>query len=223
MSLLILFFLIAIVVSFICSILEATLLSITPSYVAAKLSENKKFAILLDKFKRNIDLPLSAILTLNTFANTLGAVGVGAQAQKIWGNEYLTITSAILTITILIFSEIVPKTLGANYWRVLAPITSKVLKIIIYSPLYPIIVLAKFITKILKSNKNEPVLSRSEFQAMTEIGIKDGIFKEQESKILSNLMKFSSVSVKNIMTPRTVVIAAQEDTLFSTDFVKDSM
>ena len=211
MILLIVYFLIAVLTSFLCSILEAALLSITPSYIAAKVNEGKIFAKALQKFKEKIDTPLAAILTINTFANTIGAVGVGVQAQKLWGNEYLSITSGILTITILIFSEIIPKTLGANYWKKLAPIVPPILKVMIYSPFYPIIILAKGITKILQKDENKSALSRSEFHAMAEIGIKEGIFKEEESKILMNLMVFNKISVKNIMTPRTVVFAAEKN------------
>ncbi|MCG8412190.1 MAG: hemolysin family protein [Bacteroidales bacterium] len=211
MILLIVYFLIAVLTSFLCSILEAALLSITPSYIAAKVNEGKIFAKALQKFKEKIDTPLAAILTINTFANTIGAVGVGVQAQKLWGNEYLSITSGVLTITILIFSEIIPKTLGANYWKKLAPIVPPILKVMIYSPFYPIIILAKGITKILQKDENKSALSRSEFHAMAEIGIKEGIFKEEESKILMNLMVFNKISVKNIMTPRTVVFAAEKN------------
>jgi len=221
MGLLILYFLIAILTSFLCSILEAALLSITPSFIASKVNEGKSYAKSLQKFKNNIDTPLAAILTINTFANTIGAVGVGVQAQKLWGNEYLTITSAVLTITILIFSEIIPKTLGANYWKNLARIVPPLLKAMIYSPFYPIIIFAKFITKSLQRDKSQSALSRSEFHAMAEIGIKEGIFKEEESKILMNLMVFNKISVKNIMTPRTVVFAA-EDHLTINDFFENN-
>lgn len=221
MGLLIIYFLIAILTSFLCSILEAVLLSITPSYIASKVNEGKSYALTLQKFKENIDTPLAAILTINTFANTIGAVGVGVQAQKLWGNEYLTITSAVLTVTILIFSEIIPKTLGANYWKNLAPVVPPLLKGMIYSPFFPIIVFARFITKKLQKDKNQSALSRSEFHAMAEIGVKEGIFKEEESRILMNLMVFNKVSVKNIMTPRTVVFAA-EDHLSIQDFFQNN-
>jgi len=211
MGLLILYFFTAVIVSFICSILEASLLSITPTFIAGKINEGKSYARTLQKFKENIDTPLAAILTINTFANTVGAVGVGVQAQKLWGNEYLSIVSGVLTITILIFSEIIPKTLGATYWKNLASAVPVFLKIMIYSPFYPIIVLAKFITKALKSDETQDVLSRSEFHAMAEISVKDGIFKEEESKILLNLMVFNKIEVKSILTPRTVVFATEED------------
>lgn len=219
MGLLILYFLIAVIVSFICSILEASLLSITQTYLAGKIHEGKVFAKTIKNFKDKIDTPLAAILTINTFANTIGAVGVGVQAQKLWGNEYLTIVSGVLTLTILIFSEIIPKTLGANYWRKIAPFVPFFLKGMIYSPFYPIIILAKFITKALKKDQTQNILSRSEFHAMAEIGVKEGIFKKEESKILLNLMVFNKVSVKTIMTPRTVVFA-DDETITVNDFFK---
>lgn len=213
---LLLYLFIALFFSFLCSLLEAALLSITPSYIAARVNEKKSYALTLQRFKEEIDLPLAAILTLNTFAHTIGAAGVGAQAQKIWGNEYLSVTSAVLTLLILIFSEIIPKTLGASLWKKLAPFTARALVILIYSPLYPFIILSKFITKILNKNKDSAVLSRAEFQAMAEIGVQEGIFKKEESRILMNLMKFNNIVVKSIMTPRTVVLSASEE-----DTIKD--
>ncbi len=220
MILLFVYLFIALFFSFLCSLLEAALLSITPSFIAAKANENKSYARSLKKFKEEIDLPLSAILTLNTFAHTIGAAGVGAQAQKVWGNEYLSITSAVLTLLILIFSEIIPKTIGASFWKKLAPFTARTLTVLIYSPLYPFIVLSKFITKILNKQKGSAILSRAEFQAMAEIGVQEGIFKKEESQILMNLMKFNNIVVKSIMTPRTVVVAASEDTTIKDFFEK---
>lgn len=211
MGLLFTYLIIALFFSFLCSILEAILLSITPTFIASKVNEKKKYASRLKKYKDEIDLPLAAILTLNTFAHTIGAAGVGGQVQIIWGNEFVSIASAILTIIILIFSEIIPKTLGANYWKQMAPFAASALTILIYSPLYPIIWLSKLITKLLSKNKTDSVLSRSEFHAMAEIGVKEGIFKEEESKILMNLMVFNKIEVKTILTPRTVVFAAEQE------------
>ncbi|MFP4024103.1 MAG: CNNM domain-containing protein [Thiohalospira sp.] len=211
MGLLLIYLFVALIFSFLCSILEAVLLSITPSYIASKAKEHKKYALKLQQYKEKIDLPLAAILTINTFAHTIGAAGVGGQVQILYGNEYVSIASAIITIIILIFSEIIPKTLGANFWKQLAPFAATALTIMIYSPLYPVIWLSKLITVLLSKKKIESVLSRSEFQAMAEIGVKEGIFKKEESKILLNLMVFKQIVVKNIMTPRTVVFAAPED------------
>jgi len=211
MGLLFTYLFVALFFSFLCSILEAVLLSITPSYIASKAKENKKYAIKLQQYKEKIDLPLAAILTINTFAHTIGAAGVGGQVQILWGNEFVSIASAILTLIILIFSEIIPKTIGANYWKKLAPFTATTLTIMIYSPLYPIIWLSKLITVLLSNKKNKSILSRSEFHAMAEIGVREGIFKEEESKILMNLMVFKHVVVKSIMTPRTVVFASPDN------------
>jgi CBS domain containing-hemolysin-like protein len=211
MEVLLLYLFIALFVSFLCSILEAALLSTNPSYIEAKAKEGKKYAKGLKEFKLNIDLPLAAILTLNTFAHTIGAAGVGAQAEKLWGNEYLSLVSILLTIAILLISEIIPKTLGANYWRSLAPFTWISLKVLIYSPLYPLILLSKQITRWLNRNKDVPVLNRAEFQAMAELGMKEGIFWKEESRILRNLMKFNRIQVKSIMTPRTVIVSAPEE------------
>ncbi|MCC9138391.1 CNNM domain-containing protein [Pontibacter silvestris] len=193
-------------------------MSITPSYVSILSQNNPGLGTTLKQFKDNVDKPLAAILTLNTFAHTIGAAGVGAQAQKIWGEAYLSLTSALLTIIILIFSEIIPKTIGANYWQQLAPASVRVLKVLIYSPLYPIIMFSQFITKWLKKDKERSVLSRADFVAMAEIGIKEGIFKKSESQIIRNILRFNNIQVHHIMTPRTVIVAAQENTSIVTFF-----
>lgn len=221
MGLLITYLVVALFFSFLCSVLEAVLLSTTPTFVASKIRENKKYAVKLRKYKEQIDLPLAAILTLNTFAHTIGAAGVGGQVQIIWGNEFVSIASAILTLIILIFSEIIPKTIGANYWKQLAPFAASTLTIMIYSPLYPIIWLSALITKLLSKNKESSVLSRSEFHTMAEIGVKEGIFRKEESKILLNLMVFNKIEVKSILTPRTVVFAAEQLTLIK-DFIRNN-
>lgn len=220
MGLLVLYLAIALFFSFLCSILEATLLSITPSHASILNSQSPALGNDLKEFKDNIDRPLAAILTLNTFAHTIGAAGVGAQAQYIWGEEYLTVISVVLTVIILIFTEIIPKTLGANYWKQLTPFTVRTLKILIYSPLYPFIILSQFITKRLKTEKGRSVLSRADFTAMAELGIKEGIFKKGESQIIQNILRFNSILVRHIMTPRTVIVSAQED-MTMTDFFRD--
>lgn len=210
MGLLILYLIIAIAVSFLCSILEAVLLSTTPSYITIKLHQKKPYARRLQKYKDNIDRPLAAILTANTFAHTVGAAGVGAQAQAIWGNEYLTITSALLTIMILIFSEIIPKTIGANYWKELTRFMVFMVRVLLFI-LYPFVVVSQLITGFLSRGKRKSVLSRSEFMAMAEAGAKEGVFRNGESKIIQNIARFDKISAKDIMTPRTVVFGAYEN------------
>ena len=213
MGLLLLYLGIALFFSFLCSIMEASLLSATPIFINMKIKEGKKYAIILDRYKKNVDLPLSAILTLNTFAHTIGAAGVGSQAQKIWGDKYLTLTSVVLTLTILIVSEIIPKTLGAIYWKRLGNFTVIALGIMIYSPLYPFIILTNFITKKLRKDQSaHPIISKTEFRALTDSVIEEGIIDEEESQLLENLMKFRHIKVKSIMTPQVVMVAAEEST-----------
>lgn len=211
MALLFVYLGIALLFSFLCSILEAALLSTTPIFIRVKLKEGKKYATLLDHYKKNIDLPLSAILTLNTFAHTIGAAGVGSQVQEIWGNEYLAIASIILTLIILIGSEIIPKTLGALYWKELSRFTVYALRIMIYSPLYPFIILTNFITRRLRQGKSDKTsISETEFRAITDSVIEEGVMDDEESRILQNLMKFKVILVKSIMTPQIVIQAADE-------------
>lgn len=213
MGLLILYLAIALVFSFLCSLLEASLLSITPSHASVVGKHNPTLGKDLQQFKDNIDRPLAAILTLNTFAHTIGAAGVGAQAQLIWGEEYLTVISIVLTIVILFLTEIIPKTLGANYWRQLTPFTVRTLKILIYSPLYPFILFSQFITRRMKQDKEKSVLSRADFTAMAEIGTKEGVLHRDESRVINNVLGLNVILASHIMTPRTVIKAAPEKQL----------
>jgi len=210
MSLLIFYLILAIGVSFLCSILEAVLLSITPSFVAVLEREGSSVGKLLRELKEDIDRPLSAILSLNTIAHTVGAAGVGAQAQVVFGNAYVSVTSAVLTLLILVISEIIPKTLGATYWKKLSGFAAKTTKILIYVT-WPLVLLSKGITKWLSNQDKQPTVSREEFSAMAELGFEEGVFEEGESNIFKNLIRFSSLRVKDIMTPRIVVVKFQED------------
>lgn len=215
MTLLILYLFIAIFFSFLCSILEAVLLSITPSYVGAKKKEGLSYAADLEKLKNDIDRPLAAILTLNTFAHTIGAAGVGAQAQAIWGDEYLSIVSAVLTILILIFSEIIPKTLGATFWRQLAQPATAVVKVLVVI-LYPFVWISQIITKIIKGKNYQPgKVTRADFSAMAEISSKEGALHEGEYRYIRNILQFRQVKVQDIMTPRNVMTAFPENTPLS--------
>ena len=211
LSLLIAFFLIAIVTSFLCSLWEAVLLSITPSYAQIKVQEGGALGRRLQAFKENVDRPLAAILTLNTIAHTVGAIGVGDQASKIWADANPLITGlfvpVVMTLAILVLSELIPKTLGANYWKELAPFTARSLAFVIKA-LYPLVWFSQFVTKALKKEDVGSAFSRSDFLAMADIGARHGVFEPQESEILSNLLRFNAVQAKDVMTPRTVVKAA---------------
>lgn len=218
MGLLLVYLGVALFFSFLCSILEAALLSTTPVFIQVKLKEGKKFAKKLDYFKKNIDLPLSAILTLNTFAHTIGAAGVGSQVQEIWGNEYVSIASVVLTLIILIGSEIIPKTLGALYWQQLSRFTVGALRVMIYSPLYPFIFLTNFITRSMRVGKNYKTgISATEFRAITDSIIQEDVLGDEESRILQNLMKFKDILVKSIMTPQ-IVVQAEDETVSIQEF-----
>jgi CBS domain containing-hemolysin-like protein len=212
-NLLITFFLLAIVVSFLCSLLEAVLLSITPSYAQLRLQEGGRVGRQLEFFKSNIDQPLAAILTLNTVAHTVGAIGVGEQSARIWADANPMITGVlvptIMVLGILILSEIIPKTLGANHWQKLVPFTVSTLKIIIFL-LYPLVWFSQIITRKLKKDKSQSVFSRSEFLALAEIGVNEGIVEQQDSEIIANLLRLETVQSRDILTPRTVVRLASE-------------
>ncbi|MCG8374799.1 MAG: hemolysin family protein [Balneolales bacterium] len=210
MGLLIFYLVLAIAVSFLCSILEAVILSVTPSFIALKEQEDPKGGALLRNLKEDIDRPLSSILTLNTIAHTVGAAGVGAQAQVVFGNAYVSLTSAVLTLVILIFSEIIPKTLGATYWKSMAAFAAGTTRILIWLT-YPFVKLSEGITRWLGKSEKEPSLSREEFSAMADQGVQEGVFEEGESNVFKNLITFSSLKVEDIMTPRIVVVKHQQD------------
>jgi CBS domain containing-hemolysin-like protein len=214
LSLLIFFFVMSITLSFICSLWESVLLSITPTYAQIKLQEGSPLGKHLQQFKANIDQPLAAILTLNTIAHTVGAIGVGEQAVKIWHDSSPLITGVLvpvlMTLAILILSEIIPKTIGANNWQTLAPFTIYSLRIVI-ALIYPLVWMCQLITRVLRKDESKSIFSRSDFVAMAEIGSEEGIFDKNESIIIRNLMRFKAIKVKDIMTPRVVVEMAPED------------
>ena len=204
MTLLIVYLLLAIGVSFLCSILEAILLSVSESYIAVQERSGTRTGALLARYKKEIDRPLSAILSLNTIAHTVGAAGVGAQAQLVYGNEYVSLSSAVLTLMILVLSEIIPKTLGATYWKALAPAAARSLRILMVL-MYPFVWLSQAITRLISRSDTVPSFSREEFSALAERGVEEGVFEEEESKIFKNLIRFNSLRVQDIMTPRIVV------------------
>ncbi|NNE26957.1 MAG: HlyC/CorC family transporter [Saprospiraceae bacterium] len=218
MGLLIFFFLLSIGFSFLCSILEAVLLSVTPSYVSQQQQADTATGKLLTQYKKDIDRPLSAILTLNTIAHTVGAIGVGAQAgtlfestDSFYGISYESIIAGVMTLAILILSEIIPKTIGANNWRALSPFSVRTIKLLILL-LSPFVAVSQFITKALKKDKLKSVLSRADFTAMTQVGEESGALKKEESAIIKNVLNFEKRVVRDIMTPRTVAFMVQEDT-----------
>ncbi|WP_136482551.1 CNNM domain-containing protein [Cognatitamlana onchidii] len=219
MSALIFWATISIFFSFLCSILEAVLLSVTPTFINVKKQEGKDYATTLEELKKDVDKPLIAILTLNTIAHTLGAMMVGIEAEKLpykielWGINTVGIVSAIMTFLILVASEIIPKTIGATYWKSLANFASKTLTILIFPLKWTgILWLLQLTTKLIGGKGHGSVLSREGFMAMTDIAHEEGVFQENESKIIKNLLTFKEVFAKDVMTPRTVMETEDENT-----------
>ena len=213
MSLLIFYGVISISFSFLCSILEAVLLSITPTFISLKIKEGRAYAITLKKLKENIDQPLIAILTVNTIAHTVGAILVGVQAEKTFGsgNNAVGIVSAIMTLLILILSEIIPKSIGANYWKKLSKFASLAIVTLMFPLKYTgVLWLLEFTTKIIGKNKHNTNVSREDFHVMADIAQEEGVFQESESNVIKNIIDFKKIVVKDIMTPRTVVKTASD-------------
>jgi CBS domain containing-hemolysin-like protein len=209
MTLLIAFAALSILVSFICSILEAALLSLTPSYIAHQKLERPKLYERLKHLKDNIDKPLAAILTLNTIAHTVGATGVGAQVTIVFGDGYLGIASAIMTLLILVLSEILPKTIGARYWRAIAPFLPPVLRTMIVV-LKPFIMLSDMVMKLFGGKPPEHDI-RQEIKALGMLGRELDKLDDDEQRVISNILDLHEVKVKDIMTPRIVCNSARPD------------
>ena len=209
--LLIIYVLLALVFSFLCSVAESVLLSITPSYIEGQKERRPKHAAILKRLRQdNVDRSIAAILTLNTIAHTVGAIGAGAKATVVFGSAWFGLFSAIMTILILFLSEIVPKTLGTVYWTILVgPISYFVNTLIVV--LYPIVWISERLTKIIAHGKDIHIFSRDEFIAMAQVGVETGHIRDKESKIIRNIFRFDSLKVDDIMTPRTVISALPED------------
>jgi len=190
--------------------MEAVLLSTPISYLKSKIEIGDKSAEKMLELKEDIDKPLSAILSLNTVAHTVGAAGVGAQATIVFGEAYFGLVSAVLTILILVLTEIIPKTLGANYSKDLISISSRIIKLMIFIT-YPLVWISSILTKMLSRDKAELTTSREEISALASIGTQEGVFADKENKIIQNLIKLKSLKIKEVMTPRIVVITANED------------
>jgi len=201
------FFAIALVFSFICSVLEAVLLSVTPGFIAAQTGPG---AEQLKNMKQDIDRPLAAILTLNTFAHTIGAAGVGAAAQEIWGEGSLAVVSGVVTFFILIGSEIIPKTIGAVYWRRLVSIVVKVTRFLTIA-LWPIVVVCQQLTRLLRHGETGSVLSRQDVSMIAQSGYREGLVHEHEKEIIANLMQKESLKTSSVMTPGDRLVALEAD------------
>ncbi len=220
---------ISIFFSFLCSILEAVLLSISPTFINLKKKEGKTYATRLEDLKKDVDKPLIAILTLNTLAHTVGAMMVGKVAATLYpdfnilGINFVGLVSGLMTFLILVASEIIPKTIGATYWKQLANFTAKTLNIMVLFLKYTgILWLLQLFTKLVGSKGHHgSVLSREDFTAMAQIASDEGVFEESESKIINNLLSFKEVLTKDVMTPRTVMKTAPATMTISDFFTKN--
>ena len=240
MGLLLFYAFISIFFSFLCSILEAVLLSVTPTYINVKKAEGKAYATTLENLKKDVDKPLIAILTLNTMAHTVGAILVGVQAKTAYAEAFGSKTymllgmefteeamvgavSAVMTVLVLVVSEIIPKTIGATYWKKLTGFTTRALKAMVWLKKWTGLmwVLQLFTRLIGKKDEHGSVLSREEFTVMADMAHEEGVFQESESKVIKNLLRFDEVFAKDIMTPRAVMKIAQENTSIE-DFFKEN-
>lgn len=210
MGLILLYFLGALSLSFLCSVLEAVLLSTPMSYISMRENQGSKTATLMKQYKNNVDRPVGAILSLNTIAHTIGSAGVGAESIKIFGEQYFGLISAILTLLILVLSEIIPKTIGASYWRFLAMPSTRIIRVLILIT-YPLVLLSELITKVFTPRGNQASMSREEVSAMVDVGTTEGIFRESESKLIKSCIALSGVKARQIMTPSIVVESACQD------------
>ncbi len=206
MDLLILYFLAAVVISFICSVLESVLLSVNMPYISVLEKEKPKAGELLKAHKTNINKSIASILILNTIANTLGAAAVGAQAEHVFGSSAVFWVSVVLTFAILFFAEIIPKTIGATYWKQLAPIAAYVIRFFIWIT-YPIILMTLFVTNRIKKDDEGMSLTREELIESTLMSEDEGVLDEQESDVIENILMLDSIKIEEILTPRTVVFA----------------
>ena len=207
MSLLVAYFLLAIGVSFLCSLLEAVILSVTHSQIGMLVKINPKQGKMLQKLKDDINRPLAAILTLNTISHTLGAAGMGAQVLYLYGSGAVAIASAVLTFCILVFSEILPKTIGAYFCRSLAIPSAYLIRFLMVIA-FPFVWLSNTLSKSISSKEDK--VSREEIAAMAEMGEDEGSIDEQESDIIENLFRLKEIQIEDILTPRSVIYAFED-------------
>jgi len=210
LELLLLYFALAVGISFICSVLEAVLLSVNMSYISVLEKEKPQIGKLLRIHKTNISKSIASILILNTIAHTIGAAAVGAQAAILFGNDAVVIISIIMTFAILFLSEIIPKTIGAIYWKQLAPFSAQIIRLLIWIT-YPIILTTLFITdKISKGNKDANILTKDELLESMLLSEDDGVIDEKESDFIENILKLDEMKIADVLTPRSVVFALDE-------------
>jgi len=209
MTTIILLFVITLSISFLCSLLEAVILSVTPAYVAVAVQNKKRSGLLLQHLRNNLDRPLSAILTLNTISHTLGSSAIAFKVQQLYGEEIVTLSSFILTFLILILSEVLPKSIGSSYWKFLAPVAAYLIQAMIFV-LYPLVSFSEFVGKLVGKPEIQQV-TREEMIMTAELSATEGSIKTKESTMIKNLLMMDKIYVSDIMTPRSVFFALEAD------------
>ncbi len=218
MALLLLFLFGAMAISFLCSLLESVLMTTPISFISAKVEEGNRNAVLFEKMKDDMDRPIAAILSLNTIANTIGAAGVGRQATLVFGSEWFGVVSALMTILILVFSEILPKTIGTTHWKQFLWL-SRVMQALIVV-MYPLVILIRFVSKLVSKDEADETVSREEVAAMANIGEEEGVIDKSENKVIQNIIKLDDIKAYDVMTPRVVAAIAPESMTLR-EFYKD--
>ncbi len=219
MTIIVVLFCTTIGISFLCSMLEAVLLTSTSAYIGVLVKENKRSGKLLEHLKENLDRPISAILTLNTLSHTLGSAAIAYQIQVRYGQEAVTIASFVLTFLILVLSEIIPKSIGASHWKALVPFAAYTIQLMILI-LYPFVLMSEFLGKIFSKTSEDPEVTREELLMTAEIGVEEGTLKGKESNIIKNLLMLDKIYVSDIMTPRSVFFALDRNLTVEEVFAK---
>lgn len=209
MALLLVFLLGALLISFLCSILEATLMSTPLSYITMREDEGYRYAKRMKEYKQDPSRAIAAILSLNTIANTIGAAGVGRQAQLVFGSTWFGVVSAVMTILILVFAEIIPKTIGTTYWKKLMGFAAVMISALI-ACLWPIVVCVKYLQKLITPKNAETAISREEVGAMADVAEESGELDEDENEIIQNIINIDEITASEAMTPRVVAAIAPE-------------
>lgn len=209
MAVLLIYLLAAMAISFLCSVLESVLMSTPLSFITMREEEGYKPAVKFKHFKQESSRPIAAILSLNTIANTIGAAGVGAQATRVFGSQWFGLASAVMTILILVFSEIIPKTIGTTRWKHLMGFTTRCISALVFI-LFPIVVMVEFITRLITPKEPEAAVSREEVSAMANVAEEEDVLDEDENTVIQNLMKMDDIPAYEAMTPRVVAAIAPE-------------
>lgn len=206
MTLILFLFFLVLSLSFLCSLLESVILSVTPAYATIAIKEKKRFGPILNNLVKNLDRPLAAILAMNTVVNTLGSTAIAYQIQQQYDEKFLTLFSIALTLSILFISEILPKSIGSKHWKLLAPFVTYASQLLIFL-LYPFVFVSKAVSAHFSGTTSTPEVSREEMIAAAEMGVHEGTFKSRESLMIKNLLMLNQIYVSDIMTPRSVIFA----------------